>query len=54
MPAMFPATSDWNLTPNSTELSGPLSGVAGTVLVAQMVTAVEGLEMVMLRDWFVV
>ena len=35
---MFPFTSDWNFTPNSTALSGPLSAVPGTAVLGQMVT----------------
>jgi hypothetical protein len=40
MPAIFPATSDWNFTPSSTALSGPLSATPGTAVPDQMLTTV--------------
>ena len=49
IPAIFPATSDWNFTPNSTALSGPLSAVPGTTVLGQRLTLVGAEETVMLK-----
>ena len=48
---MVPATSDRNFTPSSTALSAPPSTSAGAALLGQMVTTVDGADvMVMLSD----
>jgi hypothetical protein len=49
MPRIMPETSERNLIPSSTALSGPLSTVPGTVVLGQIVT--EALETVMLSGF---
>src|SRR5208282_6318380 len=49
MPVILPATSDWNFTPSSTALSGPLSAVPGTVVLGHRLTLVGAEEIVMLK-----